>query len=151
MRACHTTALILAAALLLAGANAAAARADDEDELADKAETAVWRASAVGSANLTPEEVRFLIDYEDHQATQQAGLGLFGGGFGVAIVGIVLTVVDPYGALGLAGFITVGGGVVTMSSGMFVLGISRAAWQESLREDYSDLLTSRTINYTFYF
>jgi hypothetical protein len=143
--------MIVTAALLLIGADVAAARSDDEDELADKAETAAWRASAVGPTHLTPDEVMFLVDYESYQSTQQAGLGLFGGGFGVAVVGIVLTVIDPYGALGLAGFITVGGGVVTMSSGMFVLGISRAAWQESLREEYSDLLTSRSVSYTFFF
>jgi len=156
MHPIRATVIALGVAVLLASASAAAGRMDDDenDDLAQKADTAAWRASAVAPGYLTPDEVAFLIDYDSYQATQKAGLGLFGGGFGVALVGIVLTVVDAYGALGLAGFITVGGGVVTMSSGMFVLGLSRAAWQESLREEYSDVLTSRrgpSLSYSFYF
>lgn len=141
----------LAAALALVCSEGTAARSSESESVGDKAETAAWRASMIAPAHLTEDEVRFLMEYEDYQSTQNAGLGLFGSGFGLCLVGIVLTVIDPYGALGLAGFITVGGGIVTMSSGMFVLALSRSAWHERLREDFSNLVTRRTVGYTWYF
>jgi hypothetical protein len=143
--------LAIAAVLVLVCARGAAAETSKAGDLDVEADTAAWRASGVGAGHLTPLEVSFLVEYERYQATQKAGLGLFGGGFGVAVAGIVLTVIDPFGALGLAGFITIGGGVVIMSSGMFVLGLSRAAWQRSLREEFNDVLTGRTVGYTWHF
>jgi hypothetical protein len=101
----------------------------------------VWRVSQATPGQLTEAEVQFLLEYEDYQTTRRAGFGLFGSGFGLTLVGIALTVIDPYGPLGLAGFITVGGGVVIQSSGMFVLGLSRRAWHERLRGEFEPVLT----------
>jgi hypothetical protein len=132
-------------------AEAATVEARDAD---DRAEMAVWRVTSASEAALTPDELSFLRAYERYQATQRIGLGLFGAGFGLALVGVVLTLIDPYEPLGLAGFIVVGSGVAIQSSGMFVLGLSRSAWQEQLRGEFEPLLNSArggTVGYRFIF
>lgn len=146
-----TIATALATALALLCSEGAAARKSETDDVDQRAETAARRASLIAPTHLTEDEVRFLEEYGDYQATQKVGFGFFGSGFGLCLVGIALTLIDPWGALGLAGFITVGGGVVTMSSGMFVLALSRSAWQEKLREDFDGVLTWRTVGYSWYF
>lgn len=55
-------------------------------------------------------------------------------GFGLDVAGIALTLIDPFGYLGLAGFIGVGTGIAVMAAGMTVLAVSRYAWQKKRRE-----------------
>jgi hypothetical protein len=141
----------LACALASADVGAATVRRSDA---ADRPEAPIWRSSLADDdpRPMSPEEVAFLVEHEKYQVSQSAGLGLFGSGFGLSLVGIVFTVIDPYGMLGMAGFITVGTGVVVMSSGMFVLGLSRREWQRKLREDFENTVrVARGTGLTIYF
>ncbi len=56
---------------------------------------------------------------------QNWGHGLLGAGFGLILGGIALIEVDPWGDIGLGGFITVGAGIFVWTVSMFLLGFSR--------------------------
>ncbi|MFO8073325.1 MAG: hypothetical protein R6V85_15755 [Polyangia bacterium] len=68
----------------------------------------------------------------DNATTGGAATLIFG--FGLDAAGIALTLIDPFGYLGLAGFISVGTGIAVMAAGMTVLAVSRYAWQKKRRE-----------------
>ena len=56
---------------------------------------------------------------------QNWGHGLLGAGLGLILGGIALIEVDPWGDIGLGGFITVGAGIAVWTVSMFLLGFSR--------------------------
>ncbi len=56
---------------------------------------------------------------------QNWGHGLLGAGFGLILGGIALIEIDPWGDIGLGGFITVGAGIAVWTVSMFLLGFSR--------------------------
>jgi hypothetical protein len=65
------------------------------------------------------------VDIRKNADMQQGGMALLGGGLGLILGGIVLIEIDPYGRVGMAGFITTGAGIAIWTVGMFLLGFSR--------------------------
>ncbi len=70
---------------------------------------------------------------------QSWGHGLLGAGFGIILGGIALIEVDPWGGIGLGGFITVGAGIFIWTVSMFLLGFSRPVHEKVVPVSSDDL------------
>jgi hypothetical protein len=65
---------------------------------------------------------------------QSWGHGFLGAGFILILGGIALIEVDPWGDIGLGGFITVGVGIAVWTVSMFLLGFSRPVHEKVVLE-----------------
>jgi len=74
------------------------------------------------------------VDLRKNADMQRGGMALLGGGLGLILGGIVLIEIDPYGNVGMAGFITTGAGIAIWTVGMFLLGFSRPVHGEIVEE-----------------
>jgi len=63
---------------------------------------------------------------------QNWGYGLLGAGLGLILGGITLIEVDPWGDIGLGGFIFVGVGIAVWTVSMFLLGFSRPVHEKEV-------------------
>jgi hypothetical protein len=73
------------------------------------------------------------LDLERYRDSQRAGFWLFGGGLVVELAGVVLTQIDPWGSIGISGFVTIGAGIAVVTAGMLTLAASRWRWQRTVR------------------
>ena len=80
-----------------------------------------------------PDPTVLELDLEHYRTSQQAGLWLFGGGLVVELAGVVLTQIDPWGSIGISGFVTIGTGIAVVTAGMITLAASRWRWQSRIR------------------
>lgn len=65
------------------------------------------------------------FDVEKNYNMQRGGYVLLGTGFAAIIAGVALIEVDPWGPIGLGGFVTVGVGISLWTAAGFLLGFSR--------------------------
>ncbi len=58
-----------------------------------------------------------------HQRILKSGYGTLGSGIGIILLGSILINIDPYGSIGMGGFVSAGIGVLVMGVGSFILGL----------------------------
>lgn len=75
-----------------------------------------------------------VFDIEKNYMMQRAGYALLGTGLGVIIAGVALIEVDPWGPVGMGGFVGVGVGISFWTAAGFILGFSRPVHGEMPEE-----------------
>ncbi len=74
------------------------------------------------------------FDIEKNYKMQRAGMGLLIAGLAIDIAGIILIEADPWGKVGLSGFISVGVGITLWTIASFLLGFSRPVHGEYTKQ-----------------